>query len=87
LADHLRLPCYPWLIHWLTYRRTGHKNIHVRDYKEEGATTTPFDMVVLNDLDRFHLCEDVIDRHQASDSSSPLASTRSGVVKPSVYVP
>ena len=67
-------------------RRTGLKNIHVRDNKEEGAKT-PFDMVVLNDLDRFHLCEDVIDRHQASDSSSPLASTRSGVVKPSVYVP
>lgn len=53
---------YPWLIHRLTYRRTNHKNIHVRGYKEEGTTTTPFDMVVLNDLDRFHLCEDVIDR-------------------------
>ena len=86
MADLLRLPRYPWLIHRLTYRRTSHKNIHVRGYRE-GATTTPFDMVVLNDLDRFHLCEDVIDRHHASDSSSPLASTRSGVVKPSVYVP
>jgi xylulose-5-phosphate/fructose-6-phosphate phosphoketolase len=53
---------YPWLIHRLTYRRNGHKNLHVRGYKEEGTTTTPFDMVVLNDLDRFHLVEDVIDR-------------------------
>ncbi len=53
---------YPWLIHRLTYRRTNHHNIHVRGYKEEGTTTTPFDMVVLNDLDRFHLAGDVIDR-------------------------
>jgi len=53
---------YPWLIHRLTYRRTNHGNLHVRGYKEEGTTTTPFDMVVLNDLDRFHLVEDVIDR-------------------------
>jgi xylulose-5-phosphate/fructose-6-phosphate phosphoketolase len=53
---------YPWLIHRLTYRRTNHPNIHVRGYKEEGTTTTPFDMVVRNDLDRFHLAEDVIDR-------------------------
>ena len=53
---------YPWLIHRLTYRRTGHENIHVRGYKEEGTTTTPFDMCVLNDLDRFHLVSDVIDR-------------------------
>ncbi len=53
---------YPWLIHRLTYRRTNHKNLHVRGYKEEGTTTTPFDMVVLNDLDRFHLAIDVIDR-------------------------
>ncbi|BDA68155.1 hypothetical protein CAL7716_023210 [Calothrix sp. PCC 7716] len=53
---------YPWLIHRLTYRRTNHKNLHVRGYKEEGTTTTPFDMVVLNDLDRFHLVIDVIDR-------------------------
>jgi xylulose-5-phosphate/fructose-6-phosphate phosphoketolase len=50
------------LIHRLTYRRTNHGNLHVRGYKEEGTTTTPFDMVVLNDLDRFHLVEDVIDR-------------------------
>jgi len=53
---------YPWLIHRLTYRRTNHKNLHVRGYKEEGTTTTPFDMVVLNDMDRFHLVADVIDR-------------------------
>jgi xylulose-5-phosphate/fructose-6-phosphate phosphoketolase len=53
---------YPWLIHRLTYRRTNHENLHVRGYKEEGTTTTPFDMVVLNDLDRFHLVADVIDR-------------------------
>jgi len=53
---------YPWLIHRLTYRRTNHSNLHVRGYKEEGTTTTPFDMVVLNDLDRFHLVQDVIDR-------------------------
>jgi len=53
---------YPWLIHRLTYRRTNHGNLHVRGYKEEGTTTTPFDMCVLNDLDRFHLVADVIDR-------------------------
>ena len=53
---------YPWLIHRLTYRRTNHPNLHVRGYKEEGTTTTPFDMVVLNDLDRFHLVGAVIDR-------------------------
>ncbi|MBI2289599.1 MAG: phosphoketolase family protein [Betaproteobacteria bacterium] len=53
---------YPWLIHRLTYRRTNHGNLHVRGYKEEGTTTTPFDMAVLNDLDRFHLVADVIDR-------------------------
>jgi xylulose-5-phosphate/fructose-6-phosphate phosphoketolase len=53
---------YPWLIHRLTYRRTNHRNLHVRGYKEEGTTTTPFDMVVRNDLDRFHLVSDVVDR-------------------------
>jgi xylulose-5-phosphate/fructose-6-phosphate phosphoketolase len=53
---------YPSLIHRLTYRRTGHANFHVRGYKEEGTTTTPFDMVMLNDLDRYHLVMDVIDR-------------------------
>ena len=53
---------YPWLIHRLTYRRTNHRNLHVRGYKEEGTTTTPFDMVVLNELDCYHLVNDVIDR-------------------------
>jgi xylulose-5-phosphate/fructose-6-phosphate phosphoketolase len=53
---------YPWLIHRLTYRRTNHDNLHVRGYKEEGTTTTPFDMVMLNDMDRYHLVMDVIDR-------------------------
>jgi xylulose-5-phosphate/fructose-6-phosphate phosphoketolase len=53
---------YPWLIHRLTYRRTNHGHLHVRGYKEEGTTTTPFDMAVLNDIDRFHLLEDVIHR-------------------------
>jgi xylulose-5-phosphate/fructose-6-phosphate phosphoketolase len=53
---------YPWLIHRLTYRRTNHDNLHVRGYKEEGTTSTPFDMVVMNELDRFHLFADVIDR-------------------------
>jgi len=53
---------YPWLIHRLTYRRSGSRNLHVRGYKEEGTTTTPFDMVVLNELDRFHLACDVLDR-------------------------
>jgi xylulose-5-phosphate/fructose-6-phosphate phosphoketolase len=53
---------YPWLIHRLTYRRTNHRNLHVRGYKEEGTTTTPFDMVVRNDMDRYHLVADVFDR-------------------------
>jgi xylulose-5-phosphate/fructose-6-phosphate phosphoketolase len=53
---------YPWLIHRLAYRRTNHDNLHVRGYKEEGSVTTPFDMVMRNDLDRFHLVMDVIDR-------------------------
>jgi xylulose-5-phosphate/fructose-6-phosphate phosphoketolase len=53
---------YPWLIHRLAYRRANHANLHVRGYKEEGTTTTPFDMCVLNDMDRFHLVADVIDR-------------------------
>jgi xylulose-5-phosphate/fructose-6-phosphate phosphoketolase len=53
---------YPYLIHRLTYRRANHHNIHVRGYKEQGSTTTPFDMVMLNDLDRYHLVMDVIDR-------------------------
>jgi xylulose-5-phosphate/fructose-6-phosphate phosphoketolase len=53
---------YPWLIHRLTYRRANHRNIHVRGYKEEGTITKPFDMTVLNDMDRFHLVMDAIDR-------------------------
>jgi xylulose-5-phosphate/fructose-6-phosphate phosphoketolase len=53
---------YPWLIHRLAYRRKNHENLHVRGYKEEGTTTTPFDMTVMNDLDRFHLFNDVIER-------------------------
>jgi xylulose-5-phosphate/fructose-6-phosphate phosphoketolase len=53
---------YPWLIHRLSYRRTNHHNLHVRGYKEEGTITTPFDMAVLNEMDRFHLAQDVIDR-------------------------
>jgi len=53
---------YPWLVHRLTYRRTNHENMHVRGYKEEGTITTYFDMTVLNDLDRFHLVQDVINR-------------------------
>ena len=79
---------YPWLIHRLTYRRTNHDNLHVRGYKEEGTTTTPFDMVMLNDLDRFHLVIDVIDRvpgladraahlrQEMASGGSPRARTR-----------
>jgi xylulose-5-phosphate/fructose-6-phosphate phosphoketolase len=69
---------YPWLIHRLTYRRANHSNIHVRGYKEEGTTTTPFDMVMLNDLDRFHLVIDVIDRVPGLDE--PAAHLRQQMV-------
>ncbi len=65
---------YPWLIHRLTYRRTNHKNLHVRGYKEEGTTTTPFDMCVLNEIDRFKLVIDVIER-------TPGLATRAAHVK------
>ncbi|MBI3806803.1 MAG: phosphoketolase family protein [Nitrospirae bacterium] len=64
---------YPWLIHRLTYRRTNHKNLHVRGYKEEGTTSTPFDMVVMNDLDRFHLVADVSDRMPLHGSHADYA--------------
>ena len=72
---------YPWLIHRLTYRRTNHANLHVRGYKEEGTVTTPFDIVMLNDLDRFHLVMDVIDRvpglgSRAADLRQLMADTR-----------
>jgi xylulose-5-phosphate/fructose-6-phosphate phosphoketolase len=64
---------YPWLIHRLAYRRTNHRNLHVRGYKEVGTTTTPFDMVVLNDMDRFHLVIDVIDRvPHLADRAAPV---------------
>jgi xylulose-5-phosphate/fructose-6-phosphate phosphoketolase len=66
---------YPWLIHRLTYRRTNHDNLHVRGYKEEGTTTTPFDMTVLNDLDRFHLVIDVIDRTRCADPRATALRT------------
>ena len=72
---------YPWLIHRLTYRRANHHNIHVRGYREEGTTTTPFDMVMLNDLDRYHLVMDVIDRvpglgEQAAGLRQEMADAR-----------
>ena len=69
---------YPWLIHRLTYRRTNHDNLHVRGYKEEGTTTTPFDMVMLNDLDRYHLVMDVIDRVETL--GDPVAHLRQRMV-------
>ena len=69
---------YPWLIHRLTYRRTNHDNIHVRGYKEEGTTTTPFDMVMLNDMDRFHLVMDVIDRVPGLGTRAPRAAPGDG---------
>ncbi|GAB3199602.1 phosphoketolase family protein [Nocardioides hungaricus] len=67
---------YPWLIHRLTYRRTNHDNLHVRGYKEEGTTTTPFDMTVLNEIDRFHLAMDVIDRVPRLHATSGAARER-----------
>ncbi|MBZ5671551.1 MAG: phosphoketolase family protein [Acidobacteriia bacterium] len=67
---------YPWLIHRLTYRRANHPNLHVRGYKEEGTTTTPFDMTVLNELDRFHLAGDVIDRVPRLRNVAALAKQR-----------
>src|SRR5271166_6928794 len=70
---------YPMLIHRLTYRRTNHRNLHVRGYKEEGTTTTPFDMAVLNEMDRFHLVEDVIDRLPQLGSKAAYLSRRSTI--------
>jgi xylulose-5-phosphate/fructose-6-phosphate phosphoketolase len=67
---------YPWLIHRLTYRRTGHDHMHVRGYKEEGTTTTPFDMLVMNDMDRYHLVMDVIDRVPALGSRAATLRQR-----------
>ncbi|WP_454062040.1 phosphoketolase family protein [Candidatus Nitrospira salsa] len=79
---------YPWLIHRLTYRRTNHKNLHVRGYKEEGTTTTPFDMCVLNDLDRFHLVGDVIDRvpHLGSSAAYAKQAIRDKLIEHKQYI-
>jgi xylulose-5-phosphate/fructose-6-phosphate phosphoketolase len=79
---------YPSLIHRLTYRRTNHKNLHVRGYKEEGTTTTPFDMVVLNDLDRFHLAGDVIDRipHLGSKAAYAKQAIRDKLIEHKLYI-
>jgi xylulose-5-phosphate/fructose-6-phosphate phosphoketolase len=79
---------YPWLIHRLTYRRTNHNNLHVRGYKEEGTTTTPFDMTVLNDLDRFHLAGDAIDRipRLQSIAGYPKQVLRDRLIEHRLYV-
>jgi xylulose-5-phosphate/fructose-6-phosphate phosphoketolase len=79
---------YPWLIHRLTYRRTNHKNLHVRGYKEEGTTTTPFDMCVLNDLDRFHLVGDVIDRvpHLGASAAYAKQAIRDKLIEHKQYI-
>ena len=79
---------YPVLIHRLTYRRTNHQNIHVRGYKEEGTTTTPFDMCVLNDLDRFHLVVDVIDRVPQLGSQAEYAKQwiRDRLIEHKLYI-
>jgi xylulose-5-phosphate/fructose-6-phosphate phosphoketolase len=78
---------YPWLIHRLTYRRHNHENLHVRGYKEEGTTTTPFDMTVLNDMDRFHLAEDVIKRCGLEATARDLLNVcRDKLKKHSAYI-
>src|SRR5207244_3080518 len=80
---------YPWLIHRLTYRRTNHDNLHVRGYKEEGTTTTPFDMCVLNELDRFHLVQDVIDRVPQLGARAAYAkpANRAKLIEHREYIP
>ena len=78
---------YPWLIHRLTYRRTNHANLHVRGYKEEGTVTTPFDMVMRNDLDRFHLVIDVIDRVPGLGSHAAVAAPAPGRRAPAGRAP
>ena len=79
---------YPWLIHRLTYRRTNHHNLHVRGYKEEGTTTTPFDMVVLNQMDRYHLIEDVIDRvaHLGARAAYAKQQVRDRLIEHKQYI-
>jgi xylulose-5-phosphate/fructose-6-phosphate phosphoketolase len=79
---------YPWLIHRLTYRRTNHANFLARGYKEEGTTTTPFDMVVLNEMDRFHLVQDVIDRLPELGSKAAYAkqAIRNALIEHRLYI-
>jgi xylulose-5-phosphate/fructose-6-phosphate phosphoketolase len=79
---------YPWLIHRLTYRRTNHPNLHVRGYKEEGTTTTPFDMVVLNQMDRYHLIEDVIERvpHLGARAAYAKQQVRDRLIEHKQYI-
>jgi xylulose-5-phosphate/fructose-6-phosphate phosphoketolase len=79
---------YPWLIHRLTYKRTNHANLHVRGYKEEGTTTTPFDMTVMNQLDRFNLAMDVIDRVPRLQATSGAAreELKNRLIEHKIYV-
>jgi xylulose-5-phosphate/fructose-6-phosphate phosphoketolase len=78
---------YPWLIHRLTYRRHNHDNLHVRGYKEEGTTTTPFDMTVVNELDRFHLAEDVVKRCKLGSDAKPfIQMAREKLKQHSTYI-
>ena len=78
---------YPWLIHRLTYRRNNHDNLHVRGYKEEGTTTTPFDMTVVNEMDRFHLAEDVVKRCKLGSQAKPfIQMAREKLKQHSAYI-